>query len=72
MIKRLRPKAATDEERYISKRRTKLHERIGYAQTMGDGAGKPVTPEYLDELNAQERELSKVRREPHARIDAIR
>ncbi len=57
-----------DEERRLSKRRTRLHERIRFAQTMGDGAGNPVSAEHLEELNAQELELSKARRELHARI----
>ena len=42
------------------------------SQTMGDGAGNPVAPERLEELNAQEREISKARKELHARIDELR
>lgn len=61
-----------DEERRVSERRARLHERIVFAQTMGDGTGNPVAPEYLAELNAQEREISKARKELHARIDELR
>ena len=61
-----------DEERRLSKRRATLHERIRFAQTMGDGTGNPVPPEELDELAAQEREISKERRDLHARIDELR
>ena len=60
------------EERRLSKRRARLHERIRFAQTMGDGTGNPVSAEELEELNAQEREVSKARKELHTRIDALR
>lgn len=61
-----------EEERRVSKQRSRLHERIRYAQTMGDGAGNPMPPERLEQLNAEERELSKTRKELHRRIDELR
>ena len=56
----------------MSKRRARLHERIRFAKTMGDGAGNPVSAEELEELNTQEREVSKARKELHTRIDVLR
>ena len=50
-----------EEERAVSLRRSRLHERLALYPEYGDGG--------LDEL---ERELSARRRELHARIDALR
>ncbi len=48
------------EERSVSARRRKLHERIA------------MFPDASDELTRRERELSQQRRELHVRIDALR
>jgi uncharacterized coiled-coil DUF342 family protein len=48
------------EERSVSDRRRKLHERIA------------MFPEASDELERRERELSQQRRELHERIDNLR
>jgi len=50
-----------EEERAVSLRRSRLHERLALYPEYGDGG--------LDEI---ERELSTRRRELHARIDALR
>ena len=50
-----------EEEREISLRRSRLHDRLALYPEYGDG-----------ELEQAERELSARRRELHARIDAIR
>ena len=50
-----------EEEREISLRRSRLHDRLALYPEYGDG-----------ELDRAERDLSARRRELHARIDAIR
>jgi anti-sigma-K factor RsiG len=50
-----------EEEREISLRRSRLHDRLALYPEYGDG-----------DLGEAERELSARRRELHARIDAIR
>jgi hypothetical protein len=59
------------EARVVSRERARMHRRIEYARTMGDGAGNPHSPEQLAELDAEERELSATRRELHARTDQL-
>ena len=61
-----------EEERLVSKQRSRLHQRIEYLRTAGDGTGNPATPEQLEALDAQEREISTVRKNLHARIDQLR
>ena len=60
------------QERFISKRRAKLHELITFRKTSGDGDGRPATPELLADLDQQERKISSERRALHARLDAVR
>jgi hypothetical protein len=60
------------EERLVSRARARLHKRIDYARTMGDGAGNPATPEQLAALDAEERAVSARRKELHAAIDRLR
>lgn len=60
------------EERAVSKQRARLHQRIEFARTSGDGAGNPASPEQLEALDAQEREVSKTRKDLHRRIDELR
>jgi hypothetical protein len=61
-----------DEERRLSQQRSRLHQRIEYARTNGDGTGSPALPEQLAALDKQERELSQARRDLHARINELR
>ena len=58
------------EEREISRRRRRLHDRIDFAAA--SGAYDPASVALLDRLRAEEREVSKRRRELHARIDELR
>jgi chromosome segregation ATPase len=57
-----------EEERALSARRRRLHDRIDFLR---GGAVSDEDPG-LAELTAEEREVSRRRREVHARIDEIR
>ena len=59
-----------EEEREISKRRRRLHDRIEFLA--GSGMGEPDAEERLALLVEEEREVSRNRRELHAIIDARR
>jgi hypothetical protein len=61
-----------EDERRVSARRQKLHELIRYRKSLGRADGTPATADELAELEARERELSRTRKELHARIDAVR
>ena len=58
------------EERAISQRRRRLHERIDFIQ--GGGFADSGDQERLARLQAEEREVSRQRHELHERIDALR
>ena len=60
------------EERRISKRRARLHDRIDFYRASGHADGSPMSPEELEELSRQERDLSKARKDLHRRIDVLR
>jgi hypothetical protein len=57
------------EERSLSARRTRLHNRIDFLRS-GGGGESAETAELLADLERQERELSDERRELHERIEA--
>ena len=59
-----------EEEREISKRRKRLHDRIEFLA--GTGMGEPDAEERLALLVEEEREVSRSRRELHVLIDARR
>jgi hypothetical protein len=59
-----------EEERAISKRRRRLHDRIEFLA--GSGMGEPDAEERLALLVEEEREVSRHRRELHLLIDARR
>jgi hypothetical protein len=59
-----------DEERAISRRRQKLHERIDFVRA--SAFGDPGAEARLVHLEAEERELSRERRELHACIDELK
>ena len=59
-----------DEERNVSLRRSRLHDRIDFLR--GTGMTEPESAERLATLLEQEQELSARRRELHALIDAAR
>ena len=58
------------EERAISQRRRRLHERIDFIR--GSGVHDDESRDRLAKLEAEEKEVSRVRRELHERIDALR
>jgi chromosome segregation ATPase len=58
------------EERAVSQRRRRLHERIDFIR--GSGAQDEDSLERLAKLQLEEKEVSSRRRELHARIDALR
>ena len=58
------------EERAISQRRRRLHERIEFVK--GSGVQDATSLERLAALEAEEKEISRCRRELHRRIDALR
>jgi uncharacterized protein involved in exopolysaccharide biosynthesis len=60
------------DERRLSARRSRLHQLIEYRKTTGSADGQPATAEELAELDAQERELSRERKELHRRIGEVR
>ena len=57
------------EERSLSARRTRLHNRIDFLRS-GGGGDSAEAAQQLAELERQERELSDERRELHERIEA--
>ena len=57
-----------EEERALSARRRKLHDRIDFLRAGGGGPVEEVA-ELLARLEAEEREVSAARRAIHARID---
>jgi hypothetical protein len=59
------------EERALSARRARLHNRIDFVRSGGGGPADEVA-ETLDRLVHEERELSTRRRELHAEIAAVR
>ena len=58
------------EERAVSQRRRRLHERIDFIR--GSGAQDGDSLERLAKLEVEEKEASQRRRELHGRIDALR
>jgi hypothetical protein len=58
------------EERAVSQRRRRLHERINFIR--GNGAQDDESLERLAKLEVEEKEVSERRRELHGRIDALR
>jgi hypothetical protein len=56
------------EERSISARRTRLHNRIDFLRA-GGGGDPALSADLLAELEEQEREVSRQRRELHERIE---
>ena len=59
------------DEQSISRRRTKLHERIDFVRSGGFASAEPGE-DSLEGLLAEEREVSSRRLDLHDRIDAIR
>jgi hypothetical protein len=57
------------EERSLSARRTRLHQRIDFLRA-GGGGNSPESAELLADLERQERAISDERRELHERIEA--
>ena len=57
------------DERSLSARRTRLHNRIDFLRS-GGGGDSPESAELLADLERQERELSDERRALHERIEA--
>lgn len=62
--------ALIEEERTVSKRRRRLHEKIDFLR--GTGVDEPQAKERLDALEQEERTVSDRRRALHAQIDALR
>ena len=58
------------EERAVSQRRRRLHERIDFIR--GNGVQDDDSLERLAKLQVEEKEVSQRRRELHGRIDALR
>ncbi len=58
------------EERAVSQRRRRVHERIDFIR--GTGAQDEDSLDRLAKLEAEEKEVSQRRRELHDRIDALR
>jgi hypothetical protein len=61
-----------EEERRISARRARLHERIDFVRANGNADGTLASAEQLSALDEQEREVSRQRKELHARIRELR
>ena len=59
------------EERHVSKRRTRLQNRIDFVKAGGYASNDP-SYEQLTALKATEREVSERRHELHRQIDAVR
>ena len=60
------------EERTISGRRRRLHDRIDFVRAGGNPDGTPASPEQLQALDVQERAISDERKALHARINQVR
>lgn len=61
------------QERSLSRRRSRLQDRIDFVRAGGDRSASAVSTEVrLASLLEQERELSERRRVLHSRIDALR
>ena len=60
-----------EEERAVSARRAKLHNRIDFLRAGGGGSLEEVA-EALAKLEREEREVSDYRRELHQRIELAR
>ena len=58
------------EERAVSQRRRRLHERIDFIR--GNGAQDAESLERLVKLEAEAKEVSQQRRDLHGRIDGLR
>jgi predicted nucleic acid-binding Zn-ribbon protein len=56
------------EERSLSARRTRLHNRIDFLRAGGGGDSAEIADQ-IAELERQEREISRERRELHERIE---
>jgi cell division protein FtsB len=56
------------EERSLSARRTRLHNRIDFLRS-GGGGDPALAADQIAELERQEREISQQRREVHERIE---
>ncbi|WP_114797061.1 acetoacetate--CoA ligase [Gaiella occulta] len=67
---RARVEALESEERALSARRRRLHDRIDFLR--GSGGGDEQTLSRLARLEGEEREVSDSRRALHAEIDALR
>jgi hypothetical protein len=59
-----------EEERMVSTRRRRLHDKIEFLKTTG--VDEPDVAERLEKVEEEEREVSQRRRELHAQIDALR
>lgn len=59
-----------EEERALSTRRARLHDKIDFLH--GSGVDEPERVERLARMQEEEKEISRVRRELHALIDARR
>ena len=59
------------DEQAVSRRRTKLHERIDFIRSGGFASAEP-NEDPLEELLEEERDLSTRRNELHFRIDELR
>jgi hypothetical protein len=63
---------AEDDERRISARRRRLHDRIDFLRLNGHADGTAVTADQLELLHEEERALSAARRALHERIAELR
>ena len=59
-----------EEERSLSIRRQRLHDRIDFLRG-GGGGESPEAAQMLADLEREEREVSQLRRELHQRIDGV-
>ena len=60
------------EERAVSGRRRRLHDRIDFVRAGGNPDGTPASSEQLAGFDVQERAISDERKALHARIDEVR
>lgn len=59
------------EERSVSARRSRLHDRIDFLRNGGGGVNADETARTLADLESQERDLSRRRLELHAQIEVL-
>lgn len=59
------------EERSVSARRSRLHDRIDFLRNGGGGVNADETARILTDLESQERDLSRQRLELHERIERL-